>query len=443
MPRTLLEYVAEAVRPGESFLVTLSGGADSVALLASLVATGHECRVVHCNYHLRGDESDRDERHARDVAARLGVAIDVVDCDVAAYRKAHPGESVEMTCRALRYDIFERLCEQYSLDSIAVGHHLEDNVETMLLNLLRGSGVKGLAAMRLRRGRYVRPLLNCTKAMILDYLATEGLGYVTDSSNLTNDYRRNALRNDIIPAVERYFPDALSGMKCTLDALADQRDFIADSVERLSAEYVNSEGIIDLKRLVVEVKHPRAVLFELLNAPDYRGFNSVTIDRILSRPEASGVRFVSSHGFSYLLDHGYLVPEHEDAEIDDDLTIEVGLDELSSWSPYIEASYISPADFRPCRDSSTAYFDAEVLGRFGRLCLRRPRIGDRMRPFGMKGSRLLSDIFNDMHASHRERREALVLEADGVILWLVGVRASSVAAVTAATTKILRLRVID
>lgn len=440
MPLTLLEHVAAAVKPGESFLVTLSGGADSVALLAALVALGHECHAVHCNYHLRGDESDRDERHARDTAGRLGVSIDVIDCDVAAYRSTHPGESVEMACRALRYDVFERLREQYSLDSIAVGHHIEDNIETMLLNLLRGSGVKGLAAMRPRRGRYVRPLLRCTKSMILDYLAAESLGYVTDSSNLANDYRRNALRNDIIPAIERYFPEALSGMTCTLDALADQRDFISESVSMFTSMYVDREGVIDLRRLVSEVRHPRAVLFELLNAPDYRGFNADIVEKILSRPDASGSRFVSGHGYACLLDHGRLVPDNDVME-GVDWEQGVNICNMQSWAPHIEASLISRADFKPKRDNTTAYFDADVLAGASRLILRHPRTGDRIKPYGMKGSRLLSDIFNDMHATHRERREALVLEADGVILWLVGVRASRVATVTAATTQILRLKV--
>ncbi|MDE7385562.1 MAG: tRNA lysidine(34) synthetase TilS [Muribaculaceae bacterium] len=440
MSLTLLEHVAAAVKPGESFLVTLSGGADSVALLAALVALGHECHAVHCNYHLRGDESDRDERHARGIAERLGVPIDVIDCDVAAYRSTHPGESVEMACRALRYDVFERLRVRYSLDSIAVGHHIEDNIETMLLNLLRGSGIKGLAAMRLRRGRYVRPLLRCTKSMILDYLAAASLGYVTDSSNLANDYRRNALRNDIIPAIERYFPDALSGMTCTLDALAAQRDFISESVSMFTAGYVDREGVIDLHRLVGEVRHPRAVLFELLNAPDYRGFNADIVEKILSRPDASGLRFVSGHGYAYLLDHGRLVPDN-DVLIDEDWEQEVNISDLQSWAPHIEAVLISRADFKPKRDNTTAYFDADLLAGVSHLILRHPRTGDRIKPYGMKGSRLLSDIFNDMHATHRERREAMVLEADGVILWLVGVRASRVATVTAATTRILRLKV--
>jgi len=435
--KTLLGHVAEVVRPGESFLVTLSGGADSVALLSSLVSLGHRCRAVHCNYHLRGDESVRDERHARDVAGRLNVELDVIHCDVDQYRAAHPGQSIEMACREIRYREFERLRAEYSLDSIAVGHHLEDNIETMLLNMLRGSGVKGLAAMRHRRGLYVRPLLLCTKAMILAYLETERIGYVTDSSNLSNDYRRNALRNDIIPAVTCYFPDAVTGMAHTLEALGNQRDLLEDSVNKLANIYIARNGAIDLKKLLSVETHPSAILFELLNRPDYRGYNLDIIDNIIKRSTSSGLTFIGTDGSAYRLDHGFLEPFDED--VDDSGEIEIIPGRADSWKPILEACYIAPADFKPQRDPSTAYFDAGVLKRYNRIILRHPKPGDRMQPWGMKGSRLLSDIFTDMHATSRQRHSTWVLEADGTILWLVGIRASRHASVTSATALILRL----
>ncbi len=434
---TLLQQVAEVVKPGESFLVTLSGGADSVALLASLVDLGHHCRAVHCNYHLRGDESNRDEQHARDVARQLGVDIDVIQCDVDLYRKKHPGESVEMACRAIRYEAFEKLRAEHSLDSIAIGHHIEDNIETLFLNLLRGSGVKGLAAMRPRRGIYVRPLLYCTKASILEYLDSRGLGYVTDSSNLSNDYRRNALRNVIIPAIEQYFPDSRQGLERTLQALTSQRDLLDDTIETLAGKYVAPDGAIDIRTLVGCEKHPGAILFELLNTPDYRGYNSDIIDNIVQRSDKSGLTFSGTDGSSYRLDHGMLIP---DADPSCDEEIAVDLNDLDSIASIIDSSYIDPTEFKPQRDPSTAYFDADKLAGYNRIILRRPRLGDRLQPWGMKGSRLLSDIFTDLHYTRRQRLATWVLEADGTILWLAGIRASRHASVTGTTRRILRLR---
>ena len=435
-PSTLLGQAASVVKPGESFLVTLSGGADSVALAAVLAELGHTCRCVHCNYRLRGDESDRDERHARDIAACLKLPIEVIQCDVEQYRRLNPGRSVEMACREMRYEAFERLRREHGLDSIAVGHHLEDNIETMMLNMLRGAGVKGLAAMRERRGVYVRPLLQCTKAMILDYLSSRGLNYVTDSSNLGNDYRRNALRNDILPAITRYFPDAEAGLTHTLQALAAQRDLLAGYVSELAKKYVADDGSIDLRRLVSDETEAQAVLFELLNSPDYNGFNNDIVGGIVARHDRSGLTFYGNGDSGYRLEHGRLVPL---ADIDRPLEESiVDLDKLD-FIPGMTAAVITPDHFRPRRDPSTAYFDLDKLRQYRRLLLRSPRPGDRLQPWGMNGSRLLSDIFTDLHTGRAERLATPVLDGDGTVLWLAGIRASRHAVVDASTRQILQL----
>lgn len=445
MSKLFLDKVAGGVLEGESFLVTLSGGADSVALLGALTQLGHVCRAVHCNFGLRGAESERDERHARDVARRLGVDIDVIACDVEAYRQAHPGTSVEMACRDLRYEAFERLRVEHGLDSIAVGHHLEDNIETMLINMLRGSGIKGLAAMRSRRGHYVRPMLGCTRDEILAYLDSRSLRYVTDSSNLTSDYRRNALRNEIIPLMQRYFPTAMPGMAHTLDALASQRNLLEDRVAGLKSEYVAENGTIDVAKISAYENYPADVLFELLNSPDYRGYNRAMVHDILEHVVKArlGGRFAGTDGSGYLLDRNGLVPVEECRRDDEEIVMPV--DDLSKISEFFDAEIIEPGDFRPTRDPEYAYYDLDVLkASFRTLVLRHPRPGDRLQPWGMKGSRLLSDIFTDLHYSLTDRNAAWVLaaiDADGheTLLWLVGIRASRHAAVTPATGRILRL----
>lgn len=434
---TLQQHAASVVRPGESFLVALSGGADSVALASVLTELGHPCRAVHCNYHLRGDESDRDERHARFIAECLSIPIDVIQCDVERYRGNTPGRSVEMACRELRYEAFERLRREHGLDSIAVGHHLEDNIETMMLNLLRGAGVKGLAAMRPRRGVYVRPLLGCTKALILEYLKSKSLGYVTDSSNLSNDYRRNALRNDILPAIARYFPDATAGMTRTLEALASQRSILSGYIGTLREKYVAPDGTIDLALLTSRENEAGAILFELLNTPDFNGYNSDVVADIMTRANRSGLTFCGTGGTGYRLDHGKLVPLALTAYDDTETVVDPDSPEPI---PGMTATVISPGEFKPRRDPSTAYFDLDKLRSYRRLVVRRPRPGDRMQPWGMNGSRLLSDIFTDLHATRRERMATPVLDGDGTVLWLAGIRASRHAAVDKSTQRILQLK---
>lgn len=184
-------------------IAAVSGGADSVAL-ASLLASCDkvETIVAHCNFHLRGEESMRDERFVRDLCAGLGLRLATIDFNVGEYMAAHKGTSVEMACRRLRYDWFASLMEETGADRIATGHNADDNIETLLLNLLRGSGTSGLKGMLADNGRIWRPLLRTHRCEIVDYLKARNLGHITDSSNLSSDYRRNFLRNEVIPLLK-------------------------------------------------------------------------------------------------------------------------------------------------------------------------------------------------------------------------------------------------
>ncbi|MDE6438023.1 MAG: tRNA lysidine(34) synthetase TilS, partial [Muribaculaceae bacterium] len=191
-------YAACGVSAGSRIGIALSGGADSVALLAASVRLGFEVVPLHCNFHLRGAESDRDERFVRSLCARLGLAdwLHLTDFDVYAQMCA-TGESVEMACRTLRYRWFEELAGALGLTAVAVGHHADDDAETFVLNLMRGTGLRGLAGMPRSRDLFVRPMIGCTRAEVLDFLSTEGLDYVTDSTNLADEYMRNRVRHAV------------------------------------------------------------------------------------------------------------------------------------------------------------------------------------------------------------------------------------------------------
>ncbi len=434
----IVSAVSRALPRGSRALAALSGGADSVALLAALVDAGIEVTAVHCNYHLRGEESDRDERHARDVAARLGVSLTVVDCDVSAYRASHPGTSVEMACRELRYDAFSRIAAERDADYIAIGHHREDNRETMLLNLFRGTGLKGAGGMSVVRGNIVRPLLRCSREEITDYLRSKGLDYVVDSSNLTCDYRRNAIRNAILPAVRQYFPAVDTGLDASLEALAAQRRLLTSVVSRLRRDYVDATGAIDLSDLLSREESAREILFELLNYPDYRGYTLRTVDTIISAADKSGLRFHATADEGYRLERGRMIPIV--AAVAGEPVTFGGF--LSADCPdCFSAELIVRADFHPQRgDDATAYFDYDRLTEACPLTLRTPATGDRMRPFGMKGSRLLSDIFSDAKLPHDLRAtHPVVADSRGCIIWLPGLRATALYPVTPTTRRIVKV----
>ena len=212
---------------GEHVLVALSGGADSVALLRVLLELGYRCSAAHCNFHLRDDESLRDEQFCRDLCQSLSVPLSVFDFDTRAYASARR-VSIEMAAREQRYDAFHRLLDG-SADAptaIVVGHHREDCAETLLLNLVRGTGLLGLAGMAPRNGCVVRPMLDASRQDIEDYLAHLRQPFVTDSTNLTDDFARNKVRHQVLPLLQELNPAAIDNLCATASHLRGAHDVL-------------------------------------------------------------------------------------------------------------------------------------------------------------------------------------------------------------------------
>lgn len=188
------------------YLVALSGGADSVALLLALLDMGVRVEAVHCNFHLRGEESDRDEQFCKDLCSKYNVELHLVHFDTCEYAALHH-VSIEMAARDLRYAYFERLRSDMGAEAICVAHHRDDSVETVLLNLVRGTGLRGLRGIQPKNGNIVRPLLCVSRDDIECFLDSIGQDYVTDSTNLHDDVKRNKIRLDVLPLLETLNPD--------------------------------------------------------------------------------------------------------------------------------------------------------------------------------------------------------------------------------------------
>lgn len=417
--------------------VALSGGADSVALLAVLTALGYDCVALHCNFHLRGAESDRDERHACSVARRVGVTVEVNHFDVERFKASHRGVSTEMACRELRYRWFDEMLDGCPGAVLAIGHNSGDNVETFMLNALRGSGLKGLTGMLGMRGRYMRPLLGCSREEITGYLSTRDIGYVTDSSNLANDYRRNVVRNELLPLAGRYFTGAADGIGRTMECLAGNMEIFQAKVDEAREMYVDASGNIDLSMLLTHERCGRQLLFELLNDGRYRNFNMSVVDDIVASARRSGLLFSNSAGDTYLLDRGRLLKTDKTGDTSGCHSVDIS--STVNGPLAIDVSVIDRRDFNPRRDSARAYFDVDILDGNPRFEMRRWREGDRMRPFGMKGSRLLSDMFSDAKLSAVDKRQLWVLTREDDIIWIPGMRASGLFPVTDSTRRVLCL----
>lgn len=239
------------VAPGALVIVALSGGADSVALLDLLVSSGFSVEAAHVNFHLRGDESDGDERYVRTLCDSLGVKLHVMDADVAA-RMASTGESVEMACRELRYGWFERLRLQRGAAATAVAHHRDDNAETFMLNALRGTGIAGLRGMEPRRAPgVVRPMLGLSRHEIEEYLRRRGLDWRTDSTNMVADVKRNKVRLLIMPAIREAFgEEAPARIAHTMRCVSEEERLLYRLTERMRRAYTDSDGSIDAAAMV-------------------------------------------------------------------------------------------------------------------------------------------------------------------------------------------------
>ncbi len=401
---------------GKRVLVALSGGADSVALLRLLLATGIDCHAAHCNFHLRGEESMHDEQFVRELCQRLNVPLAVKDFDVQAWQHEHGG-SVEMACRDLRYDWFEQKLHQEGYHRIAVAHHADDQVETFFLNLMRGTGLRGLTGMkRLNEGIW-RPLLGVTRSEIIDYLATIGQDFVTDSTNAQNEYRRNCIRNSILPLIEQHFPNARARIFDTMQNLIVDHELL----ESVAEDYIDDYQSIDIEDFCENPNAPTLLYYRIRHL----GFKR---EQCLQAVEAarqghSGAHFVA--GDHVLAVNRYTInvmPLNHDLDVE----FPVDLREEEIYSPIHLTIQHGGAPFKPqmCNGSVCVAFNTRLLDGH-RIVLRHWRRGDRFQPFGMNGTKLVSDLFNDHKLDYFDKQNAWLLEANGKIIWVVGHRSST------------------
>ena len=404
-------------------LVALSGGADSVALLRILLRLGYHCHAVHCNFHLRDKESNRDEQFVADLCRTLGVPCEVVHFDTTAYAAEHK-QSIEMAARELRYTEFEQLRQAHGLDVIAVAHHQDDAVETLLLNLIRGAGINGLTGMKVKNGHVVRPLLCLTRDEITDYLDSLGQPYVTDSTNITDAYARNKVRLNLLPLMQQINPAAKENIMQAALHLGEAATIYNNVIEETKTRLVtpHAEGIdIDIATLL-NTEAPQTYLFEIVHP---YGFNSAQAADIFRSLTAEAGRMFETANYTLLRDRsqlmlrkkatlaadaiGYTLPLEGSLQLPDGTTLNVyTIEPDATWSV-------------PKR-SDVLYLD---LARINQpLTLRHPQQGDRFCPFGMKGSKLLSDLYTDLKLPHTEKARQWVLCHGEEIVWAVGLRGS-------------------
>lgn len=418
--------------------VALSGGADSLALLISLYRIGYRITALHCDFSLRGEESDADREYCTGITKELGIEMLCVKFDT--YNSRKPGESLEMTCRRLRYDWFEEQAQKHNLRYIALGHHIEDSIETMFLNLTRGTGPKGLSGISVRRGIYIRPMLKISRSEIEEYLSTLAIPYRTDSTNLTNDYRRNAIRNILLPTLYDIIPTAQSGLLRTADAMRHSASMI-DTYLRWCKERYYSDGKLDIDAMHSDNIDVTGTLFMII--PRIFGCDTgmEIITQIVAEPDNKSSRLFptgDSRQFELFRGKLQLYKELSDEEH------EVSLENEILRPVQIKVSVTDLPEFQKSqKGNDTIWLDGSILTEQHRFTLRHRREGDRIHPFGAPGRKLVSDIFTDLKLSRSDKNDIFILTMDEEPLWIVGIRASNSFRVTENSKKIIKLQLIN
>ncbi len=412
------KYIAKhnLLNNNSSVLVALSGGADSVALLVALQKLGYRCEAVHCNFHLRGEESNCDEKFVRELCQRRNVKLHVVEFNTTQYAKEN-GISIEMAAREQRYAAFEALRKETGASAIAVAHHMDDSAETLLLNLIRGTGIKGLRGIQPKNGYIVRPLLCVGREDIIDYLKWRNESFVTDSTNLTSDYTRNKIRLEVIPKLAEINPSIKESLAATAGRISEAEMIYRHAVEE-AVKRVKKDNCIDIELLRKEVA-PATLLHEVLSP---LGFNSAQVESIASSLDNEGCKLFHATEWSIVKDRDKLIitPKQEyvqeECVLPAEGTIETVIGTLSITQ--------KPFDGNIPKVRNTACLDIDRL--YMPLTLRTVQNGDRFAPFGMRGTKLVSDYLTDRKKSLIEKQQQLVVvDATGEIIWLVNERPSA------------------
>lgn len=403
-------------------ILALSGGIDSMVLADMLLKSKTDFVLAHCNFHLRGEESDGDEQFVREFAERNGLTLYVKQFDTMAYAKEH-GVSIEMAARDLRYAWFEELRQQLGYDKIAVAHHADDQLETFFINLLRGAGIRGLKGMRPVNGNIIRPLLDESREEIHQYAIENGIKWREDHTNAETQFLRNKIRHELLPVIDSISKEGRASILKSINHLASENELYRELVDEKLFQIVKQDGEV---QKTSHLSPPTSqLLFEWLR--DY-GFNSDQVHFIYEAMNGQpGTSFFSpTHKVTIERDGVELTPicQHDNTQVE-----------------LVYEQHPNDDNFVIDKSPEVAQLDYDKLT--FPLKLRIWQAGDRFYPLGMKGSRLLSDFMKDLKLTTRQKEECRVLTtAKDEIVWVVGRRVDERFKVTDKTKTILKIQMV-
>ena len=439
MRKAFESYIGEQglCRPEDRVLLAVSGGIDSVVMAHLYYAAGYDCAIAHCNFQLRGRDSDADEAFVRSLSSLLEYPVYVKRFDVEGHIRENGG-SVQMAARELRYTWFRELVSAYKFDAVATAHNLNDSVETFFLNLTRGTGIRGLLGIPPRNGNIIRPLLFATREEIMSYCRKEGFEYREDASNLKTKYTRNKIRHDLLPVLERINPGYLRTLSMDMNRLREVEAIFNDAVEEKRKALFHSEK----DRITVDITSLKSLspqgswLFELFSP---YGFSRSQCEGIQQIIEARPGRRSVSPTHQLFKDRDRLILVKQETQQMQRYYLD-SPDQPSSlpFSMDIEIVERNRLDEIPS-DRSTACLDLDLI-QFP-LTIRHWLFGDYFYPLGMDQMKKVSDFFVDNKVPVPEKERIWILASGRKIVWIVGHRIDHRFRITEKTRKVLMLKV--
>jgi tRNA(Ile)-lysidine synthase len=431
-------YLSEQnlVHRGDKILLALSGGIDSMVMAHLFLRFGSVTGVAHCNFTLRADDSDKDEALVKKYAEESHLPFYSVRFDTKAYAKKMK-ISVQMAARDLRYEWFERIRQENNYNSVAVAHNLNDNIETMIINLTRGTGISGLTGIRPRSGKIIRPLLFASRNDIIDYCTHNNISYREDKSNAETKYTRNKIRHLVIPVLREINPSLEKTLAETAGKLTEVNEILEKYIEIISATVSRRRGesIIFNRSLLKKYLQNKTVLYELFKP---FGLNNGQLKDLINITEGvtGGRIFTDTH---IIIRNRNEIIVSEDTERE---TIEyniLNINELRKIPLFHSASYKKiTEDFKIPADRFTACLDSEKIS--FPMTIRNWKAGDNFHPLGMKQNKKLSDYFIDNKYSPHDKENILILESGGMIIWIIGDRIDNRFRISNSTKKALIIK---
>jgi tRNA(Ile)-lysidine synthase len=425
--------------PGDILLLAVSGGKDSVVLCELCHQSGHQFIIAHCNFQLRDQESERDETFVRKLGEKYKVNVIVKNFDTTAYAN-NERKSIQVAARDLRYAWFRELIEVEKIASyVLTAHHADDNAETIVMNFFRGTGLKGLTGMPNKADYLRRPLLHFTHAEINEFRELYQLDFVEDSSNQSNKYVRNLFRNEILPLVEKVYPQVKENLQDNIVRFTAIEELYRVAVEEMKKKLlrrVDNDIHIPIKQLM---QFPnRALIYDIFS--DY-GFTEGQVDEVLKLAESESGKFLEAPAGRYRIikhRHWFIISPVKGAEANV-IVIEEKDQQVAFGSASLEKSVVDTPSVKPgvnqaCLDASVIEFP---------LLLRKWKQGDYFYPFGMKKKKKLARFFIDQKLSKIDKEKVWVLEMNKKIVWVVGMRIDERFKVTPSTKKTLEFTIVN